>query len=156
MSSDLFYSNEEEEFNTLANITDSDLEGTKSVSELLLGSEAESRFIPGANSSRASPSIPVANHVVIPHSSAASAKANPDVLDEKGRKCPYAHYFDGTDEEYQNFIKQYGIPKDVTINRVKSTAIEYNPDHIIIPLMAITEGGVRFPLHPFLTEILFK
>lgn len=29
-----------------------------------------------------------------------------------------------------------------------------NPRHIIVPLMAICEAGLRFPLHPFLRELL--
>lgn len=32
----------------------------------------------------------------------------------------------------------------------------YNSNHIMIPLMAIIEDGLQFPLHPFLREIQFN
>lgn len=46
------------------------------------------------------------------------------------------------------------------LHRVKSTEIkdkkEHHPEHITVPLMAICETGLRFPLHSFLREFLSR
>lgn len=88
-----------------------------------------------------------------------SAPSNKDILDN-GVVCPYAHYFSGSTEEYVAFCQEYHIPNDVLLHRVRSDQIkaerEDKPEHITVPLMAITEAGLRFPFHPFLREVLWK
>lgn len=59
----------EEDFNTSANITDSDLEGTDLDFELRLGSEAGSRFNPSANTSGTRPFVVLLNIVAVTGSS---------------------------------------------------------------------------------------
>lgn len=102
-------------------------------------SEAESRFNSGAE--------------------ALSSAPNDANLFDKGRLCPHAHFFTSDEEEYQKFRQIYEIPDDVMLNRVRSGQIrdkvEDRPKHITVPLMAC-EAGLRFPLHPFLREILAR
>jgi hypothetical protein len=54
------------------------------------------------------------------------------------------------------FRRHYNIPDDVAIeiNRPETHPEIRDEDSIHIPLMAVTEGGVRFPLHPLLRRVL--
>ncbi|KAI8559770.1 hypothetical protein RHMOL_Rhmol04G0199900 [Rhododendron molle] len=115
-----------------------------------LGPEAESRFNSQAEvtTSRSAPSeAPFEDREIAD-------------LFEKGQVCPHAHYFSGQPNEYEDFCRTYDIPDDVVISQVASNKIrdkkEHCPEHITVPLMAICEAGLRFPLHPFLRELLAK
>jgi hypothetical protein len=126
------------EFNTEPEITYT--AETESEPEPRVGNEAESRFSSGAEAS--------------------SSSQKDDDLFDKGRLCPHAHYFNGEAAEYEAFCQKYHIPDDVFLNRVRSDKLKVKkadrPGHITVPLMAICEAGLRFPLHPFLREVLWK
>lgn len=111
---------------------------TESKAKPQRGHQAEARFTSGAEAST-------------------SAQSDDDLFD-KGLLCPHAHYFSGEPREYEQFCHRYNIPADVLLNRVKSKEIKdstkEHPEHITMALMAICEAGLRFPLHPFLREIL--
>lgn len=113
---------------------------TESDSEPPMGHEAESRFASGAEASMLAPS-------------------DADLFD-KGLLCPHAHYFSGEPGEYEAFCQKYNIPDNVFLHRVKSNEIRDKrgdrPEHITVPLIAICEAGLQFPLHPFLREILYR
>ncbi|KAI8550786.1 hypothetical protein RHMOL_Rhmol06G0134200 [Rhododendron molle] len=115
-----------------------------------MGPEAESRFNSQAEATT-SRSVP---------SEAPSEDREIADLFERGQVCPHAHYFSGQPNEYENFCRTYNIPDDVVISQVASNKIrekrEHRPEHITVPLMAICEAGLRFPLHPFLRELLAK
>lgn len=64
---------------------------------------------------------------------------------------PYLHYFN-TPEGIEEFRGLYLIPDDVFIRRVNRDDIEHGPDHITVPIMAITKGGLRFPIGHHLRE----
>lgn len=104
------------------------------------GHKAESRFTSGAEA-------------------LTSAWSDDDLFD-KGQLCPHAHFFNGEPGEYEEFFCRYHISVDVVLSRVKSNEIKDEvkdrPEHIIVPLMAICEAGLRFPLHPFLMEVLAR
>lgn len=112
----------------------------KSEAEPRMGQEAESRFMSRAETST-------------------SALSDADLFD-KGLLCLYAHYFSGLPGEYEAFCQKYNIPEDVALHRLKSPEIkdrrEHRPEHITVPLMAIWEAHLRFPLHSFLREILSR
>lgn len=113
---------------------------TESDAEPQMGQEAEARFTSGAEAST-------------------SAHSDNDLFD-KGLLCPHAHYFSGESEEYEEFCHKYNIPANVVLHRVKSNEIKDSakerPEHITVPFMAIYEAGLRFPLHPFLRELLAR
>lgn len=77
-----------------------------------------------------------------------SAPNDADLFD-KGLLCPHAHYFCGEPGEYDAFCQKYNIPDDVFLHRVKSSEKRDkrgdHPEHIIVPLMAICEAGLRSP-----------
>ncbi|KAI8571318.1 hypothetical protein RHMOL_Rhmol01G0110300 [Rhododendron molle] len=102
---------------------------TTNIAEPKLGPEAESRFNSQAEAttSRSAPS------------EAPSEDREIADLFERGQVCPHAHYFSG----------------QVASNRIRAKR-EHRPEHITVPLMAICEAGLRFPLHPFLRELLAK
>lgn len=131
-------SNDEPEFNIEPEISSS--LSTALDAEPQRGHEAESRFNSDAEAST-------------------SMLSNADPFD-KGRLCPHSHFFNGDPDEYQDFCQKYNILADVVLSRVKSGEIKDkardHPEHIIVPLMAICEAGLRFPLHPFLREVLSR
>lgn len=68
---------------------------------------------------------------------------------------PYEHFYgDGLGGFTENFRVKYQIPDDVMVDRVTGDRITFGEDFIILPLFAITEGGVRFPMSPFLRYFL--
>lgn len=124
---------------------------TPSEVESQRGPEAESRFNSGAEASTSVQSRCDAAPVV-----------DKEVADlyERGQVCPHAHFFSGDLGEYKSFCREYNIPDDVVVSRVANDQIkdkgEHRPEHITVPLMAICEAGLRFPLHPFLRELLAR
>ena len=54
------------------------------------------------------------------------------------------------------FREQFSIPEDVKIKLLPRDANlnKLDGDGIIFPLLAIPEGGVRFPLSPLIREVL--
>jgi hypothetical protein len=66
----------------------------------------------------------------------------------------YTRFFDDP-ESLADFRQTYGIPNDVHIRLVEPDESPVsNESQIVLPLMAIIEGGVRFPFHPFLRRVL--
>uniref|UniRef100_A0A2N9ICP6 Transposase (putative) gypsy type domain-containing protein n=1 Tax=Fagus sylvatica TaxID=28930 RepID=A0A2N9ICP6_FAGSY len=60
-----------------------------------------------------------------------------------------------TEEKIVEFKKRYGIPEDVHIRYVPygDLALVLNQD-LVLPMVAIIEGGVRIPMHTFLLQFL--
>ena len=60
----------------------------------------------------------------------------------------------------EEFRQTYGVPDDVTLrlppSGEASTSGGFPENEVEWPIIAITEGGVRFPLHPFLREFLYR
>ena len=60
----------------------------------------------------------------------------------------------------EEFRRTYGVPDDVTLrlppSGEASTSGGFPENEVEWPIIAITEGGVRFPLHPFLREFLYR
>jgi hypothetical protein len=68
---------------------------------------------------------------------------------------PYTKYFGNGPGGFTNeFREKYAIPDDVLVERVTGDRILFGEDFIVLPLYAITEGGVRFPMSPFLRYFL--
>ncbi|KAF7120213.1 hypothetical protein RHSIM_Rhsim13G0002100 [Rhododendron simsii] len=68
---------------------------------------------------------------------------------------PYNHFYgDGPGGFTEQFREKYSIPDDVLVERVSTDRVTFGEDFIVLPLFAITEGGVRFPLSPFLRYFL--
>ncbi|KAF7153986.1 hypothetical protein RHSIM_Rhsim01G0093200 [Rhododendron simsii] len=68
---------------------------------------------------------------------------------------PYSKFYgDGPGGFTKEFRAKYSIPEDVLVERVSGDRISFGEDFIILPLFAITEGGVRFPMSPFLRYFL--
>ncbi|KAF7147982.1 hypothetical protein RHSIM_Rhsim03G0059200 [Rhododendron simsii] len=68
---------------------------------------------------------------------------------------PYNNFYgDGPRGFTKEFRTKYSIPNDVLVERVSGDKISFGDDFIILPLFAITEGGVRFPMSPFLCYFL--
>uniref|UniRef100_A0A2N9FLX9 Uncharacterized protein n=1 Tax=Fagus sylvatica TaxID=28930 RepID=A0A2N9FLX9_FAGSY len=60
-----------------------------------------------------------------------------------------------TPEAMERFRRHYGVPDDVHLAyRFWEDAITGEPGDLIIPLVAIIEGGVRFPIDPLLADFL--
>jgi hypothetical protein len=60
-----------------------------------------------------------------------------------------------TEQKIDQFKKHYGFPKDVQILYASLDDLalfEYRD--LVLPIIAIVEGGVRIPMHPFLIQIL--
>jgi hypothetical protein len=56
-----------------------------------------------------------------------------------------------TEQNIEPFRKRYDIPEDVQIQYASSddlALLEYRD--FVLPIIAIVEGGVRIPMHPFL------
>lgn len=68
---------------------------------------------------------------------------------------PYNHFYgDGPGGFTDQFRVKYSIPDDVQVERVTADRVTFGEDFIILPLFAIIEGGVRFPMSPFLRYFL--
>lgn len=81
---------------------------------------------------------------------------DPDIIPDRTGKepCPYWDCF--VDQRAVDVFRRfYFIPNDVIITPVKSSRILFGDEHVTVPLMAITEGGLRFPMHRILREVLF-
>ncbi|KAI8546920.1 hypothetical protein RHMOL_Rhmol07G0156800 [Rhododendron molle] len=64
---------------------------------------------------------------------------------------PYTHFYDdGPGGFTATFRAKYDMPDDVLVERVTGERIPFGADFIVLPLYPITEGGVRFPMSPFL------
>uniref|UniRef100_A0A2N9GH65 Uncharacterized protein n=1 Tax=Fagus sylvatica TaxID=28930 RepID=A0A2N9GH65_FAGSY len=60
-----------------------------------------------------------------------------------------------TPEAMARFRRHYGVPNDVYLEyRFWENAITGEPGDLIIPVVAIIEGGVRFPIDPLLADFL--
>uniref|UniRef100_A0A2N9FIG1 Uncharacterized protein n=1 Tax=Fagus sylvatica TaxID=28930 RepID=A0A2N9FIG1_FAGSY len=60
-----------------------------------------------------------------------------------------------TPEAMEKFRRHYGVPDDVYLEyRFWENAITGEPGDLIIPVVAIIEGGVRFPMDPLLADFL--
>ncbi|KAI8549133.1 hypothetical protein RHMOL_Rhmol06G0002800 [Rhododendron molle] len=74
------------------------------------------------------------------------------------RPCPFlGQYFSGTPAAYAEFKRVFSIPPDVEVRLLRDTDplnLPYTQGELIFPLMAITEGGVRFLLHQFVRRVL--
>ena len=60
-----------------------------------------------------------------------------------------------TEQNIDQFRKQYGIPENVQIRYASAddlALLEYRD--LVLPIIAIVEGGVRIPMHPFLIQFL--
>lgn len=68
--------------------------------------------------------------------------------------CPYWECFEDQ-KGLDLFRRTYKILDDVVISLIEGRRIRFSDEHITVPLMAITEGGLRFPMHKVLREILY-
>jgi len=70
-------------------------------------------------------------------------------------ECSYLKEFDPLHpERLAAFREKYEIPDDVEIELLLGDRIYYGDDHITVPLMAITEGGLRFPFPKMIRQFL--
>lgn len=81
---------------------------------------------------------------------------DPDEIPDRMGKdpCPYWECFKDQ-EGIDLFRRTYEIPDDVIVSPVEGNRIWFSREHITVPLMAITEGGLSFPMHRILREILY-
>ena len=60
-------------------------------------------------------------------------------------------------DQISDLRHHFSIPDDVHLLLVADSTLEMertDENTIIFPLLSIAEGGVRFPLHPFLRVVL--
>jgi hypothetical protein len=60
-----------------------------------------------------------------------------------------------TEQKIEQFKRRYDFPKDVQIQYTSSddlALLEYQD--LVLPIVAIVEGGVRIPMHPFFIQFL--
>lgn len=69
---------------------------------------------------------------------------------------PYLEYFNGKAGRYRAFCWKSKIPHDVELRLVREEDITFFDDHITIPLLAITEGGLQFPVNLLLRQFLHE
>lgn len=67
---------------------------------------------------------------------------------------PYAHYISKAKGELEEFRRKYQILDDIIVEPFKEERLVFLVDYVIFPLIAITEGRVQFPFHPFLRGYL--
>ena len=98
-----------------------------------------------------------------PTTKKSKAKEKPEKLDEdaippppKGLgPMPYSRFYGlGPGGFTKAFRRKYKIPDDVSVERYTEHRLTYGEDFILLPLFAITEGGVRFPFHPLIRQFL--
>lgn len=82
---------------------------------------------------------------------------DPDVIPDRTGKepCPYWDCFK-SEKALKLFRDVYEIPDDVVVTPVTGPRIQFSDEHITVPLMAITEGGLRFPMHRVTRELLYN
>ena len=60
-----------------------------------------------------------------------------------------------SEDRMNQFRQIYRVPPDIILKYYSCDDFPLlNRDEIIIPIMAIVEGGARFPLHPLLIDFL--
>jgi hypothetical protein len=60
-----------------------------------------------------------------------------------------------TEERMTQFRQIYRVPPSITLEYYHGNNLPVlNRDEIFLPIMAVVEGGVRFPLHPLLIDFL--
>ena len=59
-------------------------------------------------------------------------------------------------DSYVAFYDKYEVPQTVRLDPADEDKLELGLNHIFMPILAIIEGGVRFPLHPFLCKFFHK
>ncbi|GMP68712.1 hypothetical protein CsSME_00028242 [Camellia sinensis var. sinensis] len=60
-------------------------------------------------------------------------------------------------DRISGFRRHFSIPDDVYLSLVTNGTLDMESDDestIVFPLLSIAEGGIRFPLHPFLRAVL--
>lgn len=80
---------------------------------------------------------------------------DPDEIPDRVRRdpCPYWEYFEDQ-MGFALFQESYEILNDVAVSTIQGNRIQFSDEHITVPLMAITKGGLQFPIHKILREIL--
>ena len=59
------------------------------------------------------------------------------------------------EERMEQFRQIYRVPPFITLKYYHGNNLPVlNRDKILLPIMAVVEGGVRFPLHPLLIDFL--
>jgi hypothetical protein len=62
-----------------------------------------------------------------------------------------------TPERMAEFRARYGVPEDVILTLRPEDDLTDGPvDSIMMPVTAISEAGIRFPLNPFLREVMHE
>ena len=60
-----------------------------------------------------------------------------------------------TEDKIETFKKRYNFPEDVQIRYTsKDDLALLHCEDLVLPIIAIVEGGIRIPMHPFLIQLL--
>ena len=59
-------------------------------------------------------------------------------------------------ENFLEFYRKYNVPQSVVLTATDENNLVLGPNHIFLPILAVIEGGVRFPLHLFLCKFFHK